>query len=68
MITCPPPGGMFSWRTLMQMPSLGKKKKDSIRRESKNIWMKHARTRNTVVVRGVWTGTEADTGKKLEFH
>jgi len=23
---------------------------------------------NTVVVRGVWSGTEAETGKKLEFH
>jgi predicted ester cyclase len=24
--------------------------------------------KNTVVVRGVWSGTEVDTGKALEFH
>jgi len=23
---------------------------------------------NTVVVRGIWSGTEVETGKKLEFH
>ena len=44
-------------RTLMQrIPDLSVEIRDVIAQE------------NTVVVRGVWSGTEVDTGRKLEFH
>ena len=49
-------GAKRLWSLMQRIPDLSVEIRDVIAQE------------NTVVVRGVWSGTEVHTGRKLEFH